>query len=180
MDVKTPAEVINAAVETGRRKVALSNGAFARFILLSVLAGAYIAFGGTLSLIVGYGFPGLTADNPSLQRLLSGCMFPIGLILVVVLGAELFTGNNALLVPAWMRGHYGWRDVLRNWTLVYLGNFVGALLFVYLFVYSCGRNRPHRRGQGLHAVAHGAPQGHRGKLVCLPRHMARHVGPQPA
>lgn len=138
MDVKTPAEVINAAVETGRRKVALSNGAFARFILLSVLAGAYIAFGGTLSLIVGYGFPGLTADNPSLQRLLSGCMFPIGLILVVVLGAELFTGNNALLVPAWMRGHYGWRDVLRNWTLVYLGNFVGALLFVYLFVYSCG------------------------------------------
>ncbi|MCM1518867.1 MAG: formate/nitrite transporter family protein [Pseudoflavonifractor sp.] len=138
MNVKTPSEVIETAVETGRRKVAVSNGQFARFILLSVLAGAYIAFGGILSLVVGYGFPGLTADNPSLQRLLSGCMFPIGLILVVVLGAELFTGNNALLVPAWMRGHYGWKDVARNWTLVYLGNFIGALAFVFLFVYGCG------------------------------------------
>ena len=73
-----------------------------------------------------------------MQKLLSGCMFPIGLILVVVLGAELFTGNNALLIPSYMKREHSFGTVVRNWTLVYIGNFIGAVLFTYLMVYSCG------------------------------------------
>lgn len=138
MDVKSPVEVIETTVEIGRRKIAISSGSISRLTLLSALAGIYIAFGGTLSLIVGYGFPGITEANPALQKLLSGAMFPIGLILVVVLGAELFTGNNALLIPAFMRRHYSAGAVIRNWTLVYVGNFIGAIAFTYAMVYCCG------------------------------------------
>lgn len=138
MGVKTPREVIEASLAVAERKVALSNGKFKHLLVLSILAGAYIALGGVLSLIVGYGFPGITAENPSLQRLLSGCMFPIGLILVVVLGAELFTGNNALLIPACMSRRISLSDVVKNWTLVYIGNFIGAIAIAYLLVYSCG------------------------------------------
>ncbi len=138
MSVKSPQEVIESAIEIGQKKVSISNKSFGKLSILSILAGAYIAFGGTLSLIVGYGFPEATADNPSLQRILSGFMFPIGLILVVILGAELFTGNNALLIPAYMQRKYKMWDVMKNWGLVYLGNFVGAVTFTYLFVYECG------------------------------------------
>ena len=133
----SPSEVIESVVGIGRTKVnACSNPA--RVIILAVLAGAYIALGGVLSIIVGYGFPGLTAGNPALQRLLSGLMFPIGLVLVVVLGAELFTGNNALLIPGLMKRHFTMGDVLRNWGLVYVGNFIGALLFCVVLVYAAG------------------------------------------
>lgn len=137
MELRTPKEITEATVAAGCRKVETMNS-MGRFFMQSVMAGCYISLGGILSVIVGFGFPGLTAENPSLQRLLSGCMFPVGLILVVVLGAELFTGNNALLVPAYMKGHYGAWKIAKNWTLVYLGNLVGALAFTYLFVYYVG------------------------------------------
>lgn len=138
MQIRVPREITEAAVNAGTAKATLTVNSLPRLMLASCLAGAYIAFGGILSLIVGYGFPEITAANPSLQKLLSGCMFPIGLILVVTLGAELFTGNNALLIPSWARGNHGFGTVIRNWTLVYLGNFIGALLFTYIMVYACG------------------------------------------
>lgn len=109
-----------------------------RLLVSAFIAGAFIAFGGILSVIVGKGFPEATAGNPGLGRLLSGAVFPIGLILVVVLGAELFTGNNALLIPSFMSRKHTFGDVLRNWIVVYAGNFVGALAFAYFMVYLCG------------------------------------------
>lgn len=138
MSVKTPIEVINDAVEAGARKATLTNGNFLKLSTLSILAGIYISMGGVLSLIIGFGFPEITASNPSLQRLLSGVMFPIGLILVVILGAELFTGNNALLIPSYLARRHSFLTVVKNWTFVYFGNLVGALFFTYLFVYLCG------------------------------------------
>ncbi len=135
MSALTPAQTAEAAVNAGLAKVSVSP---LRLVVNGVLAGAFIALGGALSLIVGCGFPGLTADNPALQRLLSGAMFPIGLILVVILGAELFTGNNAVLIPAWRRGHYGFRKIVANWCAVYILNFVGAIAFTWLLVYEAG------------------------------------------
>ena len=128
MPVKSPAEDIDTAVDNGCKKTSLNTS---RLITLSILAGAYIALGGALSLIAGYGFP----DAPAaLQKIISGCVFPIGLILIVVLGGELFTGNNAMLVPAFMNRHYGAGAVVRNWTIVYFGNFIGAVAFAWLMV----------------------------------------------
>ena len=135
MKILTPAEITKATLEIGCAKAAAPAW---RLWTQSIMAGSFIAFGGILSVIVGFGFPEATAANPSLQRLLSGMMFPIGLILVVVLGAELFTGNNALLIPGCMQRRFGWKEIARNWTIVYLGNFIGALLFAYFLVYLSG------------------------------------------
>ena len=143
MPVRTPDEPLRAGFDAGARKASLSaGGSYGRFAVLSVLAGAYIALGATLSLIVGFGFPEATASNPSLQRLLSGLVFPIGLMLVVVLGAELFTGNNALLMPPLIRRELSFAAVAKNWTLVWLGNFAGSLAVAYFMVYLCGLTSP--------------------------------------
>lgn len=136
--MNTPSETIANIEKSGIAKAAVSDKQPGKLIVLSMLAGIYIAIGGLLSVLAGYGFPELTAGNPSLQRLLSGAAFPIGLILVVMLGAELFTGNNAVLMPAALNGKLSAFSVIRNWVTVYFGNFAGALLFTTLFVYACG------------------------------------------
>lgn len=75
MNVKTPAETLAAATNAGLAKASATHS-YSRMALMSALAGCYIAFGGVLSLIIGYGFPEITAQNPALQKLLSGCVFP--------------------------------------------------------------------------------------------------------
>ncbi len=101
-------------------------------LVLGILAGAFISLGGLFYIVVitdsGLGF-GTT-------RLLGGLSFSLGLILVVVAGAELFTGNN-LLAMAWASGLVRKREVARNWALVYLGNVAGCLGTVAL-VYWAG------------------------------------------
>lgn len=138
MKILPPAEITEAAACAGASKARLTSLSTAKLLVSAVMAGAFISLGGILSLTLGFGFPGITSANPALQKLLSGAAFPIGLILVVVLGAELFTGNNALLIPSMVRGSHGPGLTLRNWTLVYFGNLVGALLFTWLLVYECG------------------------------------------
>jgi formate transporter len=99
-------------------------------LVLAMLAGAFIALGSLFFTVVvtdsqlGFG--------PT--RLLGGLSFSLGLILVVVGGAELFTGNN-LLTMAWASGQIDTRSVLRNWFYSYIGNVIGALLTVLLVVW---------------------------------------------
>ena len=89
--------------------------------MLGVLAGAFIGLGALFSVIV--------VSDASLgfaaARVLGGVVFSLGLVLVVVAGAELFTGNN-LLAMAWAQGSVSTRDVLQNWAVVCAANFVGA------------------------------------------------------
>ena len=89
--------------------------------MLGVLAGAFIGLGALYSTIV--------LADPALglaaKRVLAGVVFSLGLVLVVVAGAELFTGNN-LLAMAWAQGSIGTRDVLQNWAIVCAANFAGA------------------------------------------------------
>ncbi|MBD5346402.1 MAG: formate/nitrite transporter family protein [Bacteroides sp.] len=138
MKVKTPAETIGAALEAGCGKASLTcYTSLRRLIGLSVVAGAYIALGGALSFVVGSGFPGVAAANPAFPKLMSALMFPIGLILIVILGGELFTGNNALLMPPVIRKRVSPLRVAANWTIVYLGNAAGAIAFAAIMVRGC-------------------------------------------
>ena len=114
MKLRTPKEITEAALEVGCNKASLP---LSILIAQSIQAGMFIAFGGILSILIGFGFPEITAANPSLQKLLSGLMFPIGLILVMFLGAELFTGNNAVLIPGLMQRRFNIGAVLKNWTM---------------------------------------------------------------
>lgn len=110
--------------------VAKAEGKTVRLLIWAVLAGAYIAFGAQASQMVSFN---LLADPDSLGlgRLVSAAVFPVGLMMVVLCGAELFTGNCLMLIGALDR-KIRISGMLRNWVLVYLGNFAGALLVVAL------------------------------------------------
>jgi len=126
-------DIIITATAVGADKAGRTTG---RLITLSVLAGAFIVLGGALSVIIGQGVS--PAAGPGIQKLLSALTFPVGLFLIVTFGADLFTGNNALLIPALSSRRIGPAAVVRNWAVVWLGNFAGALLFTTLFVYLSG------------------------------------------
>ena len=93
---------------------------------LAILAGAFIAAAAVYATTV---WTGGAALPYGVNRLLGGLVFCLGLILVVVAGAELFTGNN-LIVMAWAARKVTTAQILRNWGIVFVGNFVGSLLTV--------------------------------------------------
>ena len=119
LDALPPADVARKATTVG---VAKSTMPVLDVFVLAVLAGAFIALGAAFATTVGSG----AGDLPyGVTRLLVGLAFTLGLILVVVAGAELFTGNN-LIVMAWASREVSSVQLLRNWGVVYVGNFVGA------------------------------------------------------
>jgi formate transporter len=150
IDALLPQEMANRAESLGVRKAEMP---FLKMLMLSVLAGAFISLGAIFATTVSAGgivvmaADGTVVSNAALPygvtRLLAGFAFSLGLILVVVGGAELFTGNN-LIVMAWASGKVTGRALLRNWLIVYLGNFIGAIgTVVLMFItkqYTFGAN----------------------------------------
>src|SRR6516164_10418934 len=128
IDSLLPAEMAAKAEAIGVKKAGMDA---ASVFVLAVLAGAFIALGAVFSSTVVAGTAGSVPFG--VVRLLAGLVFSLGLILVVVGGAELFTGNN-LIVMAWASRRVATASLIANWTLVWIGNFVGALataLIVY-------------------------------------------------
>jgi formate transporter len=138
IDALLPAEMAAKAEQLGVKK---ANMDAAGMFALAVLAGAFIALGAVFATTVTAGAAGTLPFG--VVRLLSGLVFSLGLILVVVGGAELFTGNN-LIVMAWANRKVSTALLLRNWLIVYLGNFVGAaataLLVFWSGQYTFGNN----------------------------------------
>lgn len=120
IDALLPAEMAVRAEYLGVQKA--ENTVFKTFAL-AVLAGSFIAMGSVFATTTAAG----SADMPyGVTKLLTGFVFCLGLILVVVAGAELFTGNN-LIVMAWASKKVSTRALLRNWVVVYIGNFIGSI-----------------------------------------------------
>jgi formate transporter len=132
-DAILPSAMAARAEETGVKKAGTDQ---LTVFVLGVLGGAFISFGaifattvsaGSISIAGADGAAAFSTGLPyGLVKLLSGVVFSLGLILIVVAGAELFTGNN-LIVMAWASGKVGTLDLCRNWTIVFVGNFVGAV-----------------------------------------------------
>ena len=123
---RKPNEIAERICESGPARVGLP---LAKTLVLAILAGAYISFGGHLATVVSQDsrpFIGV-----GLTGILSGLVFCIGLILVVLGGAELFTGNSLLTLPC-LKGTVKTSGLLRNWGVVYFGNLIGSLLIVAL------------------------------------------------
>ena len=128
-----PAAMAIRAEESGINRAALDP--LAAFVL-SLLAGAFVAFGAIFATTVSAGTMTTFAADGSLvssaalsygvSRLLVGLAFCVGILAVIIAGAELFTGNN-LVVMAWASSKVSTRDLLFNWMLVFVGNFVGAI-----------------------------------------------------
>jgi formate transporter len=129
LDALLPADMAARAEEIGVKKANLD---VVSMFALAVLAGAFIALGAIFATTVLAGSSGALPFG--VTRLLAGTAFSLGLILVLVGGAELFTGNN-LIVMAWASGKVRSRVLMKNWAVVYLGNFVGSFgtaLLVFL------------------------------------------------
>ena len=120
-DALMPPQMAQRAEETGAAKASLDAGTT---LVLAVLAGAFIALGAAFSTTVVAGTSEATPYG--VVRLLAGLVFSLGLVLVIVGGAELFTGN-ALIVMAWASGRLPLARLIRNWALVFAGNLAGAL-----------------------------------------------------
>jgi formate/nitrite transporter len=150
IDALLPQEMATRAEYLGVRKAEMP---FIKMFMLSVLAGAFISLGALFATTVSAGSMAITAASGEVvsstglpygvTRLLAGLVFSLGLILVVVGGAELFTGNN-LIVMAWASGKVTAGALLRNWVIVYAGNFVGAIgtavLMFFTRQYTFGAN----------------------------------------
>lgn len=124
LDSLTPPEMVEKAISAAEQKSARY---WTNTLWLAILAGMYIAFGALFAAVVSVGMPGVWPYG--IMKLLQGLVFSMGLILVVVGGAELFTGN-ALMIMAVVKRKINLAGLLKNWSLVYLGNFVGSLLVV--------------------------------------------------
>jgi len=128
IDSLLPSEMATQAESLG---VAKAKMAPTKTFVLAVLAGAFIAFGSVFFTTV----TSASTMSYGVTRLLGGLSFCLGLVLVIVGGAELFTGNN-LIIMAWANKKVSTLQVLKNWCLVYLGNFIGALFIVVLMIFA--------------------------------------------
>ena len=125
--INSAKEIRNNYIATGIGKCSLP---ISRMFILGILAGAFIAFAG-----LGATTASVSITVPSVAKLVGACIFPAGLIMVVIAGSELFTGNCLLVIPL-LDGAVTFGQVLRNWATVYVGNFVGGLLVAAGAVFS--------------------------------------------
>jgi formate transporter len=130
IDALLPDEMAKRAEYLGVRK---AEAPVLTTFILAILAGAFIAMGAIFATTVA---TGTSAVWPfGVTKLIMGLVFCLGLVLVIVGGAELFTGNN-LIVMAWASGKVSTKGLLQNWVIVYIGNFIGSLGTAILVVLS--------------------------------------------
>ncbi len=125
--MNTPAEVIETNINAG---VVKANLPFGKMILLGIMAGAFIAIGGSSSNVAVH-----SIADVGLARMLAGCIFPVGLMMIVLIGGELFTGN-CLMIMGVLDKKFKAVKMLRNLVVVYLSNLAGALIVDALVFYS--------------------------------------------
>lgn len=126
MNFLSPAEVAAATANTGKAKSVMP---FAKLFIMGILAGVYIGFGANLATTVGAGWTAEWA-NSGLNKFAFGAVFSVGLMMVVIGGSELFTGNNMFLTISALNGQATWGGLLYNWIVVWIANFVGSLILV--------------------------------------------------
>jgi len=142
----TPAETANSFIGIGEYKAKMPKN---KVLVSAFLAGAYIAFAAQLLTTVTQDMSGIFGVG--FTSFIGGSVFGIALVLVLVAGSDLFTGNT-MLSMAWLNGNLGTKQVLRNWSWVYIGNFIGALFLVWL-IYSADMWSGHGGAVGAKAVA---------------------------
>jgi formate/nitrite transporter len=133
MSAREPQETAEAAVRVGTKK---TQRTWDRVLVSSFLAGAYIAFGALVAITVSSGLDPKTWGT--LPTLFTGTAFTLGLVLVLIAGSDLATGNMMLVPLSAMRGKIGLGDVIGNLTLVLLGNLLGALFVAFFLAVQTG------------------------------------------
>ncbi len=133
--ILSPSYLVDYINDSAKDKAALH---VPRLLVMAVLGGIYISLGGLLALVVAGGATGLLVENPGLDKLLFGAVFPVGFIAVVLTGADLFTSNCATQMVPFFRKETRLADMLRVWGMSYAGNMVGAVFAAWAFAYMTG------------------------------------------
>ena len=127
--INSPAQMVGIAYNAGKAKGDLSTG---QLFLRGIMGGVYIAVGAAFCTIAMTGVAPLLGAG--IAKLIGGAVFPIGLIAIILTGMELFTGDAMLLPMAVWSGKSTYGKLVKNWSFVYLGNFVGSLAFAAMVV----------------------------------------------
>jgi formate/nitrite transporter len=146
MAFKVPSDIAKAAIASGCTKCTIT---WQKLLMLGFLAGAYIAFGALLSEIAAGGLSNGTITAPSnevwkivipsgLVKLAAGVVFPVGLMLVVIGSAELFTGNCMFAPLSLFNKESDFKGLAINWTVVYAANLIGSIFVAFFLAYKCG------------------------------------------
>ena len=126
-----PAEILEVTIQSRVNRAAYS---FRQLIMLGFLAGAFISLAGAGANMAGFYFLADPATS-GIGRMISGIIFPSGLIMVFLAGGELFTGNN-MMIAAVLDKKISISSMLRNWLVVYLANLISSMIIAWLIVYS--------------------------------------------
>lgn len=128
--LKPPAALYQGAVAAG---VAKGEAPFWKILKLGIVSGCHIGFGCYLAITVGGACPAIATANPGLQKMIFGAFgLPFGLIMTLVSGGELFTGNTALVGAALMERKTTSGKLAKSWIASYIGNFIGSIFLAYL------------------------------------------------
>ncbi len=128
IDLLSPCEITKKADAVGEKK-GKERGMV--LLVLAILAGIFIGLASEFSIMATYD----TGLRDSLTKLIGGFVFSLGLVLVLIAGAELFTGNT-LLVISCLTGKITLKQLLRNWSIVYVGNFIGSIILIFLVYFA--------------------------------------------
>ncbi len=144
MDHVHPPEIVSQAIALAARKATLR---VTDLVLRGLLAGAFLGYATSLAMMtVSQGLPPIVA----------AILFPVGFVMLALLGLELATGNFALLPAGIMSGEVTWTNLLRNWIWVYFGNLLGSLLYALLFylaITNCGASSAGALGEQARQLA---------------------------
>ncbi|WP_066958873.1 formate/nitrite transporter family protein [Methanoculleus thermophilus] len=133
-----PVAIVAKAGDSGKYKVGLPAW---NMVLRGFLSGAFIAMGAALATVCSTGVQATDiamrfgAASPGIAQLVLGAVFPVGLIITILTGAELFTGDAMLAPMAAFIHKVSWAKVLNLWVWVYIGNFIGSVVFAYIMAY---------------------------------------------
>lgn len=145
-EAKAPAEVAESVAQ--KVGVGKATASWFNLMILGILAGVYIGFGAALATLIGHDSAQFLGTGMS--KLFTGAVFSVGLMLVVIAGAELFTGNN-LIMASVLGGHARMSKLLRNWGIVYFANFAGSVLLAGI-MYGSGLWKTNNMAVGAAAI----------------------------
>lgn len=124
--ILSPSEIVEVWVATGEKKANLTVG---KMIILGIFAGMFIGFGAHADIVVIQTLGGKV--DIGLAKLFGASVFPVGIMLVIMAGAELFTGNNLMTLSV-LENRITFKQMFKNWIFVYIGNFIGSILLAVL------------------------------------------------
>jgi formate/nitrite transporter len=121
--VKSPKETYDGMAAKGRDNAKMS---VVKILHQSIMGGCYVGFGGLLSTVVAGNCGGIASSNPGLQKFIFAALFPVNLLLILMSGGQLFTGNSAAVPAALFEGLVDVNDLIRSWGVSYIGNIIGC------------------------------------------------------